>query len=500
MVPRVWIGIRRALLVSRVVVACSRCLFFFSWRPARHFLCSFLLSCACSAVVRACGRFARHVALWASTVLTFATPCAFLSVYRLQLCELFFLLSRDCKVFHFFRSPFAPRPLSVMWRRHGRFSGALFGLQALSDQSATILQAFVANRRSLQPRAVFEREDLLCELVHWMGSAKISARGVASLSIPELLFLTCVCPHTHGPPRAGPEGALRWCVLLIPVVPVVRGRASTPMPPARGLHTLAALPPRQHGQKSQQVSQPPPGRQTRPPPACPRPGHTLAVPPTHLHLVAFHMTLHPQARSFHSHSSLSYRGCPPPTPAPVPARIAAVQSRVAATVVSGPKAPPPTPAFSTLRDQHYWCNKFRERPMPHEAYHHSARLVHRPAPCSWPSSVSPTRRRLVEVFDARARESAIAVARPGQHRLPLLATSTWRAWTPLLAPSTKPALRSPALPLRLTSSREPAARFHSADPLAPGQHLACCDGTKNTFSQTRQEDATRQLGQHPLSG
>ena len=92
---------------------------------AVFFLCSFLLSCACSAVVRACGRFARHVALWASTVSTFSTPCAFLSVYRLHLCELLFFA-------YFVRTPFAPRPLSVMWRRHGRFSGALFGLQALS--------------------------------------------------------------------------------------------------------------------------------------------------------------------------------------------------------------------------------------------------------------------------------------------------------------------------------------------------------------------------------
>ena len=69
----------------------------------------------------------------------------------------------------------------------------LFEVASPADQSATILQAFVANRRSLQPRAVFEREDLLCELAHWMGSAKISARGVAILSISELLFLICGC-------------------------------------------------------------------------------------------------------------------------------------------------------------------------------------------------------------------------------------------------------------------------------------------------------------------
>ena len=111
---------------------------FLSWRHARHFPCSFLLGCACSAVVRACGRFARHVALWASTVSTFSTPCAFLSVYRLQFCELlFFLLSRDCLVFSFFPSPFGFRHFTKMWRRHGRFRGALFGLQAPPTTRAT---------------------------------------------------------------------------------------------------------------------------------------------------------------------------------------------------------------------------------------------------------------------------------------------------------------------------------------------------------------------------
>ena len=77
---------------------------FLSWRHARHFPCSFLLGCACSAVVRACGRFARHVALWASTVSTFSTPCAFLSVYRLQFCELlfFFAVTRLSSLFFFF--------------------------------------------------------------------------------------------------------------------------------------------------------------------------------------------------------------------------------------------------------------------------------------------------------------------------------------------------------------------------------------------------------------
>ena len=43
------------------------------------------------------------------------------------------------------------------------------------------------------------------------------------------------------------------------------------------------------------------------------------------------------------------------------ARIAAVQSRVAALVVSGPRAPAPTPAFSPFHDGSYWCTKCPRR-------------------------------------------------------------------------------------------------------------------------------------------
>ena len=70
----------------------------------------------------------------------------------------------------------------------------------------------------------------------------------------------------------------------------------------------------------------------------------------------------------------TYRGEPPaPAPASVSgssptvhfvntdpfarARIAAVQSRVAAPVVSDLRPPPPVPAFSPFRDGHYWCSK-----------------------------------------------------------------------------------------------------------------------------------------------
>ena len=81
-----------------------------------------------------------------------------------------------------------------------------------------------------------------------------------------------------------------------------------------------------------------------------------------------------QAPPFVQLSGPTYRG-DPPTPAPAPvsgpsppvhlahadpfarARMAAVQSRVAAPVLSDPRPPPPVPVFSPFRDGHYWCSK-----------------------------------------------------------------------------------------------------------------------------------------------
>ena len=77
-------------------------------------------------------------------------------------------------------------------------------------------------------------------------------------------------------------------------------------------------------------------------------------------------------------SGPTYRGDPPaPAPAPVSepspavhlahsdpfarARIAAVQSRVAAPVLSDPRPPPPVPVFSPFRDGHYRCSKCPRR-------------------------------------------------------------------------------------------------------------------------------------------
>ena len=84
------------------------------------------------------------------------------------------------------------------------------------------------------------------------------------------------------------------------------------------------------------------------------------------------------ASPFAQSSGPTYRG-DPPTPAPEPvsgpslpvhfahsdpfarARIAPVQSRVAAPDLSDPRPPPPVPAFSPFRDGHYWCSKCPRR-------------------------------------------------------------------------------------------------------------------------------------------
>ena len=63
------------------------------------------------------------------------------------------------------------------------------------------------------------------------------------------------------------------------------------------------------------------------------------------------------------------------------ARVAAVQSRVAAPVVSGPGAPPPTSAFSPFHDGSFWCSKCPRRGfksaqglMKHVTHHHAGSI------------------------------------------------------------------------------------------------------------------------------
>ena len=149
----------------------------------------------------------------------------------------------------------------------------------------------------------------------------------------------------------------------------------------------------------QQVSQP---SEEGPLVACHRPArlrrpHSLTHSCLHLHLHArtllvngfllYNSCLEPLCRTLTPRPwclRLSNRVGPhivgthrPPAPAPVSepspavhlahsdpfarARIAAVQSRVAAPVLSDPRPPPPVPAFSPFRDGHYWCSKCPRR-------------------------------------------------------------------------------------------------------------------------------------------
>ena len=64
------------------------------------------------------------------------------------------------------------------------------------------------------------------------------------------------------------------------------------------------------------------------------------------------------------------------------ARIAAVQSRVAAPTMADPRPPPPVPAFSPFRDGHYWCSKCPRRGfttipglMRHITHQHAGSIV-----------------------------------------------------------------------------------------------------------------------------
>ena len=169
------------------------------------------------------------------------------------------------------------------------------------------------------------------------------------------------------------------------------------MPPARGLHTLA-LPPRHHGLRRQQVSQLPLGSRTPTPArlsqARPRLRSlpvSVALPLTHLYLVAFHMTLHPLSRSFHSRSSLdrpivAVHRRPPRRfrrllrPSSRAHRRCAVSGGCSGCV--WPKSASANPSLlnpprPTLLVQQVPAQGIRERPRPHEACHLPARRVHR---------------------------------------------------------------------------------------------------------------------------
>ena len=206
--------------------------------------------------------------------------------------------------------------------------------------------------------------------------------------------LGCVCVHTHRQPQAGPEGAWRWRCSFQAWL-----RRAPERSPSLGAHAgssaLAGVS-HQPSLAATRCTEPTasPAAWSNPAdltlPACHDPAHKRlthldpddpAPPP----LPGF-FNVAEQPGDQHSPgdtpldiaptiwqspfsllSRPSHRGSPPP-PALAPvsgpspplqfvnndpfarARIAAVQSRVAAPVVSGPRAPPPTPVFSPFRD------------------------------------------------------------------------------------------------------------------------------------------------------
>ena len=122
----------------------------------------------------------------------------------------------------------------------------------------------------------------------------------------------------------------------------------------------------------------------------------------------------------------SYCGCPPPL-ALVPvselspsisdpfarARIAAVQSRVAAPVVSGPRALPPTPPSSPFHDGAYWCSKCRRKGfksvqglVKHITLQHAGSWMKPLAPCS--VDATPVRAQ-THIFLVRALQCTVTL-------------------------------------------------------------------------------------------
>ena len=193
----------------------------------------------------------------------------------------------------------------------------------------------------------------------------------------------------------------------------------------------------------------------------------------------------------------TYRGVPP-TPAPAPvsgpsptvhlvntdpfarARIAAVQSRVAAPVVSDPRPPPHVPAFSPFRDGHFWCSKCPRRGfttipglMRHVTHQHAGSTVDE-ATCSLFTAIERVtctapacgglRRVGARVCNRCGQASQARPGLPGWvtslwaplARLPAVRTRLWSTLTSMSHPV------SPLIYLPLTcraTSRSASARF-----------------------------------------
>ena len=157
----------------------------------------------------------------------------------------------------------------------------------------------------------------------------------------------------------------------------------------------------------------------------------------------------------------THRGDPPmPAPAPVSgpsptihlanadpfarARIAAVQSRVAAPAVSDPRPPPPVPASSPFRDGHYWCSKspFLDSCSTSCISTQALLWTSLPAPCSPRSNGSRAQLPLAVASGVWVLGFATVVVRPVRPGLPRSATSLWGLLVHLQAVRTRPWLTS----------------------------------------------------------
>ena len=156
------------------------------------------------------------------------------------------------------------------------------------------------------------------------------------------------------------------------------------------------------------------------------------------------------------------------------ARIVAVQSGVAAApVVSGSRAPPPTPAFSPFRDADCWCSKCPRRgsartPGLMRHLRHAGSIVAEPT-CSLFVAIERVTctRPLAEGFDMRVRGCAIGMARPPQRDPLRLMTSSCVPW--LLVTQSWSTL-TPTPRLACSSGRGTVTRLHHMGSLAPSKH------------------------------
>ena len=144
--------------------------------------------------------------------------------------------------------------------------------------------------------------------------------------------------------------------------------------------------------------------------------------------------------------------------------MAAVQSRVAAPVVSGPQAPPPRPRpsrrFTMARTGCSKCSRRGFQSARGTSPTRALSSTRTPAPSSWPSSASRARLPPVAASGDLEPECVIGEGRPPQDGLHPWVTSSWAPWLtlPWLAPRRAPAAV--------------AVGLHPEDSPAPDQHDA----------------------------